>query len=319
MKRITKLLLSLFLVFALCFSFCSCSELLDSFLPIEDPENPDDPQNPDSPKEPGNPQSPTPTSGQLAVHFLDVGQADSMIVVDGGKVLMIDTGDWPSGETKTYMLNYIRNLGISEIDYLVLTHPDADHIGGAPEVINNFTVKNCIMPNATSTSKTFERTLDALEDRNVNVILPVPGTDYTLENATFRILAPLKDNYNDSNDHSVVLRLLYGERSILFTGDAEKLSEADMVARYTEEDLSADVLKIGHHGSVTSSSPDFLALVKPSYAVISCGVGNKYGHPHDETIYRLEALNIPIYRTDRQGTIVLKTDGTTLEFTTLGK
>ena len=175
------------------------------------------------------------------------------------------------------------------------------------------------MPNATSSSKTFERTLDALEDRQVNVILPNPGDNYTLTNATFRILAPLSEDYNDSNDHSVVLRLLYGERSILFTGDAEAESEEDMVAAYTAEALKSDVLKVGHHGSVTSTAPDFLSLVDPDYAVISCGVGNSYGHPHDETVTRLTEKGISIYRTDREGTIVLTTDGKTLEFKTLGK
>ncbi len=303
MKRITKLLASLLLVLSICFSLGSCSELFGAFLPGEGAETP---------------QTPTNTDGELAVHFLDVGQADSILVVDGDMVMMIDTGDWPSGDHKTYMLNYIRDLGITEIDYLVLTHPDADHIGGAPEVINTFTVKNCIMPNETKTTQVFKRTLDALEDREVNVLLPTPGDTYTLKNATFRILAPLKEDYNDTNDHSVVLRLMYGERSILFTGDAEAYSEEDMVATYTAADLKSDVLKVGHHGSVTSSSPAFLALVDPDYAVISCGVGNSYGHPHDETVERLQNAGIQMYRTDTQGTIILKTDGKTLSFATLG-
>ena len=290
MKRITKLLISLLLVLAICFSLGSCAGLFDSFTPGEGD---------------GAPQTPTATDGELSVHFLDVGQADSILVVDGEKVLMIDTGDWPNGENKTYMQSYIRDLGITEIEYLVLTHPDADHIGGAPEIINNFTVKNCIMPNATSSSKTFERTLDALEDRQVNVILPNPGDNYTLTNATFRILAPLSEDYNDSNDHSVVLRLLYGERSILFTGDAEAESEEDMVAAYTAEALKSDVLKVGHHGSVTSTAPDFLSLVDPDYAVISCGVGNSYGHPHREALERLEERKIPCYRTDLSGTVTI--------------
>lgn len=303
MKRITKFLTSLLLVLSICFSLGSCSELFGSFLPGEGE---------------GTPQTPTNTDGELAVHFLDVGQADSILVVDGDMVMMIDTGDWPNGDHKTYMLNYIKDLGITEIDYLVLTHPDADHIGGAPEVINTFTVKNCIMPNETKTTQVFKRTLDALEDREVNVLLPTPGDTYTLKNATFRILAPLKEDYNDTNDHSVVLRLMYGERSILFTGDAEAYSEEDMVATYTAADLKSDVLKVGHHGSVTSSSPAFLALVDPDYAVISCGVGNSYGHPHDETVERLQNAGIQLYRTDTQGTIILKTDGKTLSFTTLG-
>ncbi len=303
MKRTLKLLLSFALVFVLCFSFVSCADIFGGLIP-------------DSPS---NPQIPTPTEGELAVHFLDVGQADAILVVDGDKTLMIDTGDWPNGEDKEYMLNYIEDLGITVIDYLVLTHPDADHIGGAPEVINTFTVKNCIMPNATKTSATFEKTISALEDNNVNVIPPEPGDDYTLKNATFRILAPLSEEYKDSNDYSVVLRLQYGERSILFTGDAEKGSEAEIVEKYTSADLSADVLKVSHHGSTTSTTQRFLELVDPDYAVISCGVGNSYGHPHDEVIERLTEKEIEILRTDEDGTIVLTTDGESLNFTKLEK
>ncbi len=312
MKRITKALFAVLLIFALCFSLASCAALLEGlggYLPSEPPPGPG-----------GDPIPPTPTEGELAVHFLDVGQADAILVVDGDKTLMIDTGDWPNGEDKEYMLSYIEKLGIETIDYLVLTHPDADHIGGAPEVIRTFDVKNCIMPDETKDSAVFERTLDALEEKEVNVILPVAGDDYTLKNAVFRILAPIKTDYSDTNDHSVVLRLQYGTRSILFTGDAEKHSEADMVARYGGTDsLKADVLKVGHHGSKTSSSEAFLSLVDPDYAVISCGVGNKYEHPHSEALENLSKRGVSLYRTDLDGTVVLLTDGESLSFTKLGK
>ena len=303
MKRTAKLLLSLTLVFVLCFSLVSCAGFLDGLFSDDS----------------GNSQIPTPTEGELAVHFLDVGQADAILVVDGDKTMMIDTGDWPNGEDKEYMLNYIKDLGITEIEYLVLTHPDADHIGGAPEVINTFDVKNCIMPNAAKTSNTFEKTITALEENDVNVIPPTPGDDYTLKNATFRILAPLSEEYKDSNDYSVVFRLQYGERSILFTGDAEEKSEAEIVKKYKASDLSADVLKVSHHGSSTSTTESFLNLVDPGYAVISCGVGNSYGHPHDEVIERLNARDIEILRTDEDGTVVLTTDGQTLNFQKLDK
>ena len=308
MKRIFRAVTVVVLVFALCLSLASCSELLGmlkGYLPGE---------------QPAAPQAPTPTEGELAVHFLDVGQADAILVVDGDKTLMIDTGDWPNGEDKEFMLSYISNLGIETIDYLVLTHPDADHIGGAPEVISAFRVENCIMPSITKETSVFERTLDALEENEVNVLLPIAGDEYVLKNAAFRILGPLKDDYSDTNDHSVVLRLQYGQRSILFAGDAEKASEEDMMELYGgSQSLKADVLKVGHHGSGTSSSQAFLSLVDPDYAVISCGFDNKYGHPHAQTLTRLNAMGISLYRTDTDGTVVLLTDGETLNFTKLGK
>ena len=301
MQRITKLLLSLFLVLVLCFSFVSCSK------PSGDNPFSDDPADTSAPQ------------GELAVHFLDVDQGDAILIIDGNKTMMIDTGDWPNDEYKKYMLDYIKDLGITVIDYLILTHPDADHIGGAPEVINTFEVKNCIMPDCTKTTSVFTRTLTALEDRNVNVLLPIVGDEYTLNEAKIRILAPIGESYKDTNDYSVVFRLQYGERSILFTGDAEQMSESEMVARYKASDLDADVLKVGHHGSRTSTSEAFLQLVDPDYAVISCGVGNSYGHPHDPVIARLNNREIEIYRTDEDGTIVLLTDGKTVSLTKLGK
>lgn len=318
MKRTARILLSLLLVFCLSFSFVSCAIPEDIFSELPEGIFPDAPESSEDPPA-QNPQAPTPTEGELSVHFLDVGQADAILILDGDKTMMIDTGDWPNGEDKAYMLSYIESLGITVIDYLVLTHPDADHIGGAPEVINTFDVKNCIMPNATKTSAVFERTIKALEDNEVNVILPVPGDDYTLKNASFRILAPINEKYKDSNDYSVVLRMQYGEKSILFTGDAETLSESEMLEKYTAADLKADVLKVGHHGSSTSSTQTFLDLVDPDYAVISCGVGNSYGHPHSAVIDRLNARELALFRTDTQGTIVLKTDGKELSLEALGK
>lgn len=309
MQRITKLLVSLFLIFALCFSLVACeSGQLSDLLPP--------PPGGDAPSDLPNP---APTAGELVIHFIDVDQADAILIMDGDKTVMIDTGNWPDDAHKEYMLKYMKDLGIAVIDYLILTHPDADHIGGAPEVINTFEVKNCIMPDCVKTTKVFERTVAALENRNVNVLLPNPGDGYTLNNAALSILAPLSEKYSDTNDYSVVFRLQYGERSILFTGDAEAASEAEMVNRYSAQDLKADVLKVGHHGSRTSSSDSFLRLVDPDYAVISCGVENSYGHPHSAVINRLNARGIEIFRTDTDGTIILTTDGETLEFTKLGK
>lgn len=255
----------------------------------------------------------TNVEGSLEVHFIDVGQADSILVRSESANMLIDTGDLDDDCTAS-IISYLEGFGITKLDYLVLTHPDADHIGGAPEIINGFTVVNCIMPNAEKSTKIFESTVNALEEKQVNVIEAVADYEFKVGEAQCRILAPINE-YDDVNDMSAVIQLYFGEKSILFTGDAESESEADMIKRYTSADLNADVLKVGHHGSSTSTSQAFLDLVNPEYAVISCGEGNSYGHPHDETIDLLEKNKITYYRTDVSGTIVLVTDGKTLTFT----
>jgi competence protein ComEC len=246
-----------------------------------------------------------PVEGELWVHFIDVGQADCILVMSGDEVMLIDTGDTDNDYTEK-IIDYVQEFNITEIDYLVLTHPDSDHIGGAPEVIDTFVIKNCIMPDYAKTTKIYENTITALENQEgVNVIESVPGYEFTVGEAACTVLAPLKA-YDDANEISAVIRLDFGERSVLFTGDAEKDSEADMAAQYSAAELKVDVLKSGHHGSSTSSSPEFLNKVDPDYAVISSGVGNSYGHPHDETIERYKQYGITVYRTDTHGTVVLK-------------
>ncbi len=265
-------------------------------------ESPDD----DTPREP------TVVEGELKVHFLDVGQADCILVMSESEVMLVDTGDLDNDYTDK-IINYLKDLGIDTIDYLVLTHPDSDHIGGAPEIITEFTVEKCYMPDFVKSTKIFESTLDALEAKSVTVALPEPGTVFTVGEASCKILAPL-DTYDDCNDASVVIRLDFGNRSVLLTGDAEKESEADIVSTYSATDLKVDVLKSGHHGSRTSSSSGLLDKADPEYAVISCGEGNSYGHPHTETVDRYDEYGIITYRTDLLGTIVLTTDGDTLSF-----
>lgn len=252
----------------------------------------------------------TTVEGTLEVHFIDVGQADSILVRSENANMLIDTGDLDDDYTDK-IISYLGEFGISKLDYLVLTHPDADHIGGAPEIINEFTVVKCIMPNFSKDTQIFSNTLSALDERNVEVIEAVPNYEFTIGEAECRILAPLEE-YEDANDMSAVIQLYFGSKSILFTGDAESESETDMVKKYTSTDLKADVLKVGHHGSSTSTTQEFIDLVNPEYAVISCGKDNKYGHPHDEIIDLLEKNKITYYRTDVSGTIVLKTDGKTI-------
>lgn len=245
------------------------------------------------------------TEGELQVHIIDVGQADAILVLSEDKVMLVDTGDLDDGYTEK-IINYIKSFNIDAIDYLVLTHPDSDHIGGAPEIFAEFEIKNCIMPDFAKTTKIYENTLDAIEaEEGLNLIEAVPDYDFKVGEAKCRILAPI-EKYSDANEASVVIRLVFGERSVLLTGDAEKESEADMVKRYSASELKADVLKSGHHGSSTSSSEALLDKVDPDYAIISCGEGNKYGHPHDETIERYEEYEIEVYRTDEDGTVIVK-------------
>ena len=262
----------------------------------------------------------TPVTGEMQVHFLDVGQGDCVLVLTETHTMLIDTGD----KDDTYnqkIVDHLKKYNVSTINYLILTHPDADHIGGAPDVINNFTVEKCIMPDFVKTTQIFNQTVEALDENNVEVInanevvTSKDGNVFYLGEARCELLAPLKDSYDDVNDASVVMRLSFGETDVLFTGDAEAESEADMVSAYSAAKLSAEVLKSGHHGSRTSSSYAFLNLVSPQYAVISCGEDNKYGHPHSETIEKYSSRNMTVYRTDVDGTVIMKTDGKNIVFT----
>lgn len=227
----------------------------------------------------------TEVSGDLTVHFIDIGQGDAILIRQGTQSMLIDTGDTDSSNRKK-LLAYIENLGITTIDWLILTHPDADHIGGAADVINKFSVMRCIMPDAEKSTATFTRLMDALEKST------------------------------DTNNYSAVLRLTYGTKRMIFSGDAERESEEEILKKYPASDLKCDLLKLGHHGSSTSSTDEYLDAISPSYAVISCGVGNKYGHPHKETMTKLSKRGITVYRTDTMGTVILTTDGTTMRFQT---
>lgn len=258
----------------------------------------------------------TEVSGDLTVHFIDIGQGDAILIRQGTQSMLIDTGDTDSSNRKK-LLAYIENLGITTIDWLILTHPDADHIGGAADVINKFSVMRCIMPDAEKSTATFTRLMDALEkSSDTEVIQAVSGYSFKLGTAECLLLAPISEKYSDTNNYSAVLRLTYGAKRMIFSGDAERESEEEILKKYPASDLKCDLLKLGHHGSSTSSTDEYLDAISPSYAVISCGVGNKYGHPHKETMTKLSKRGITVYRTDTMGTVILTTDGTTMRFQT---
>lgn len=247
------------------------------------------------------------TEGQIEIHFIDVGQGDSaLILTDTGSVL-IDAGTTESGEK---VAAYVKSRTDS-IDYMVLSHPHEDHIGGAAAVFETLSVKEVIMPDKTADSAAFDRLLDCIEESGAKVNPADQGSVFTLGELEMRILSPFAGvSYEETNDVSVVMRVIFGNTSFMFTGDAEALVEKDLIEMSSL--LDSDVLKVGHHGSSTSSTMDFLEAVSPEIAVISCGKDNSYGHPHAEVVERLEKLNAEIYRTDRLGTIVVTSDGDTV-------
>ena len=249
--------------------------------------------------------------GELRVSFIDVGQGDSeFIELPNGETLLIDAG---TNETGADVVNYIESLGYSSIDYVVGTHPHEDHIGGLDDVIRTFDVESVYMPKVTADTKTFEDVLDAVDEKGLTINTAKAGVSLVDgEDLSVKMLAPVLDEYDNTNDYSAVIKVAYGDTSFLFTGDAEEYAE-DLITG----DVSADVLKVGHHGSSTSTGEAFLQRVSPSYAVISCGLGNSYGHPHTETIEKLGG--IPVFRTDEMGTIVATSDGSEISFRTLGK
>ena len=240
----------------------------------------------------------------LLIDFIDVGQADSILIRNQDKVMLIDAGTNEAGKT---VVNYLETLGITKIDYLIGTHPHEDHIGGLDDVINNFDIGQIYMPKIETTTKTFEDVLEAIENKNLTVTAPNKGDKIELGQAVGEFMTePIldKDNLNVS---SLVLRLEFGNTSYLFMGDAEEENEETI--RWPK----TDVLKVGHHGSSTSSSESFLEQVQPKYAIIMVGKDNFYGLPKQETIDELNNMGCEIYRTDEDGTIRMTSDGNTIE------
>ncbi|MDR0797852.1 MAG: MBL fold metallo-hydrolase [Nitrososphaerota archaeon] len=250
----------------------------------------------------------TTTSSTLQVVFFDVGQADCILLQTDSHNMLIDAGNL--GQDKL-VLNYLAEYGVTDLDYLVATHPHADHIGSMPSVVRAMnSVGTVIMPDKTHTTKNYENLINAIDEKGVPVTIPKAGDVFEMGNAVITVIAPNSAVYNDLNDYSVVLRVDFGNTVFLFTGDADTKSENEQLANGLS--LKADVLKVGHHGSRTSSIQKYLDAVAPSYAVIFCGADNTYGHPHKESWTRLIGTGATIYRTDENGTIVFVTDGETI-------
>lgn len=256
-------------------------------------------------------------NGTVEIHFIDVGQGDATLIKSGDKNVLIDTG---KRSAKDDLLNYLNTHGVKEIEYFVITHFDTDHFENGVDVLDNFDVKNLILPDQAKTNITIEKFLTKVEEQveskdievlNANEMI---GEQLKVSELEMTILAPLRNDYDDSNDYSVTMMVRYGNKRVLLSGDAEKEAEEDIVEKYTSKDLNCDVFKLGHHGSRTSSSQALLDLTTPEYVIVSCGVGNEYGHPHTEVLERVKDLTV--YRTDEQGSIVLSIKDDKLTFKT---
>lgn len=253
-------------------------------------------------------------SNSFEVHYIDVGQGDCSLIICDGKTMLIDAGE--NGH-ETEVLNYLRMKKIDKLDYIIASHQHTDHIGGLPEVLDEFGTDNIIMPRLTKeqtpTNRTYTAFLKSIQNSGAKVIASKAGATYNLGSATFEILGPVTNEVEDINSMSVIVKLTYGENTFLFTGDAEKDEERSVIA--TGADLDCDVLKVGHHGSGTSSCKDFLDAVSPEICVIQVGADNDYGHPHENIVERLMKYADEIYRNDLCGDIVITSDGFNLNVT----
>jgi len=255
------------------------------------------------------------TSGQLKAHFLDVGQGDSILIqLPNGQNMLIDAGTSEAGSS---VVSYLKKQGINKINYLVATHPHADHIGGMAAIVQTLAVERVYMPRVSHTTKSFENLLETIKAKGLKINKAEAGvTIINQDGIKAGFIAPCGSGYDGLNNYSAVVRIQYGSTALLLTGDAESVSEQEMIA--SGANLKADVLKVGHHGSKSSTTQAFLSSVSPKYAVISCGADNSYGHPHQEILDRLKKAGVQTYRTDTQGTVIITSDGKTLTIKTLG-
>lgn len=244
----------------------------------------------------------------MEVHFLDVGQGDSTLVTCGEDAMLIDAADDSKG---TAIQHYLQKQGVEKLKYLILTHPDSDHIGAAPVIITKFDIDNVFMSNFEKDNKTYRKLIQSLDDKRLKYSTPEVGSTYQLGSAEFTILAPSKV-YSEPNNASIAVLLQNGDNKFLFTGDAEEEAESDILENGLSVD--ADVFQAGHHGSKTSNSEEFIKEVSPDYVVISCGEGNSYGHPNAATLNTLRGMGIEVFRTDEQGTIVAVSDGNNIKW-----
>ncbi|MCX8129953.1 MAG: MBL fold metallo-hydrolase [Clostridia bacterium] len=245
------------------------------------------------------------TQGKLSVHFIDVGQGDSILVMTPSKkVVLIDAA---AENRKNEVVSYLKKLDIKLIDILIATHPHDDHVGGMSEVIKKFSIQEAILPEAPFENNDSRDFIEALRAKKITGSTVSPGYCIKLDNVSFQVFAPCSKNYYYINNYSLVIKIVYGKSSFLLAGDAQFSSEEQMLSE--GYNLKADVLKVGHHGSEGSSSIEFLNAVRPRYAVISVGKLNPYGHPNNAVIDRIKSIGAKVLRTDIEGDIILISDG----------
>lgn len=247
----------------------------------------------------------------MSVHYIDVGQGDCTLVICDGHAMLIDAGNNSKG---TLVQGYLMALGVQQLEYVIGTHPDSDHIGGLDQIITKYNCGTILMPERETDQKTYLDVIQAMDQKGYRKTVPQVLDVYTLGSATFTVLGPsggVQGHENDNNECIAIL-LRHGENTFLFTGDAEKEEEEAILSLGV--DIRAKVYQAGHHGSHTSNGETFLQAVEPEYVVISCGEGNDYGHPHIEVLEAVKAIGAEIYRTDKQGSIVAVSDMTTIQW-----
>ena len=246
----------------------------------------------------------------VQINTVDVGNADFIYIRANDKNVVIDAGDIA---TKDKVVAYLRRQGVQKIDYLIATHPHADHIGGMPEIIKNFDIGEIIAPKMNAkilpTTDIYKEFLTAVKDKNQTITAPVLGRAIEFGDCTLKILAPFGEDQSEINNTSIVTKFTYKDVSALLMGDAEADVERKIIKEYPAESLKADIFKVGHHGSSTSNTPELLEIVGAKYYIIPCGKGNKYNHPHADVLKRLKSFGGQIYRSDYNKNVIFKTDG----------
>ncbi len=248
------------------------------------------------------------------IHYLDVGQGDAIYIKVNGKNILIDAGPKDASDK---LVKQLKDLNVNTLDMVFASHPHEDHIGGMVSIFKNFSVKSFYMPKVTHTTKTFNNMITEVDKAGLKIQNVKSGMSIDLgKGAEFKIFSPVKDSYEELNNYSPIMKFTYGKKSFMFTADAEVLSEKEVLKKFDASELKSDVLKVGHHGSTTSTCDEFLNAVNPEIAVISLGAGNSYGHPHKEIMEKLNGKKLKIYRTDTQGQITIITDGENLNIKT---